>query len=45
MANGFKTGSREAPRSNKRQAIGKRVEEFLEYDELVAKYKAIIMGN
>ena len=32
MANGFKSGGREAGTPNKRKAIGKRVEEFLEYE-------------
>jgi hypothetical protein len=32
MANGFKTGGREAGTPNKRQAIGKRVEKILEYE-------------
>ena len=32
MANGFKSGGREAGTPNKRKAIGKRIEEFLEYE-------------
>ena len=32
MANGFKSGGRQVGSPNKRKAIGKRIEEFLEYE-------------
>jgi len=32
MANGFKTGGRVKGTPNKRKAIGKRIEEFLDYE-------------